>query len=260
MLIDKKIVHWASAVATLLVFSAALWVLHRSLQGVQFGDVLTQFRGLPWLHVLFALGLTAASYLLLTGYDVLGLRYIGKPLSYSKTALASFIAYAFSHNIGLALVTGGSVRYRIYSAAGLSIVEIATITGLCAVTFGMGTVIVVALVMVLEPQEATALLHLPSAAVSGTGRNLGCRRGISLLDGAEALHTSNRRLVVQITVVSHDRVAVSARACGYRARRFGILRAVTAKRRGLVYRVSWRVRACHGRGNRQPCARRNWRF
>jgi uncharacterized membrane protein YbhN (UPF0104 family) len=34
----------------------------------------------------------------MTGYDVLALWYVGRPLAYRKTAFASFMSYAFSNN------------------------------------------------------------------------------------------------------------------------------------------------------------------
>lgn len=43
------------------------------------------------------------------GYDILALKYIHHPLEYPKIALASFIGYAFSNNIGLSMIAGASV-------------------------------------------------------------------------------------------------------------------------------------------------------
>ena len=68
---------------------------------------------------------TAASYWLLGFYDVLALRYLGKIVAYARTLFTSFIAYAFGHNFGIASLTGGAVRYRLYSAAGLNAADVA---------------------------------------------------------------------------------------------------------------------------------------
>jgi hypothetical protein len=43
----------------------------------------------------------------------------------ARTMLAGFLGYAFSQTLGFSLVTGGSLRYRLYSAWGLSAAEIA---------------------------------------------------------------------------------------------------------------------------------------
>jgi uncharacterized membrane protein YbhN (UPF0104 family) len=71
---------------------------------------------------------TAASYWLLGFYDVLALRYLGKLVPYGRTLFTSFIAYAFGHNFGIAAFTGGAVRYRLYSSAGLSAADVATVS------------------------------------------------------------------------------------------------------------------------------------
>src|SRR5690606_7859993 len=93
--------------------------LHRLLQDVRPGDVAAAFHALSPLQIGAAILFTATSYFMLTLYDVMALRVIGKPLPYRTAALASFTSYTLSHNFGLALLTGGSARYRLYSAAGL---------------------------------------------------------------------------------------------------------------------------------------------
>jgi uncharacterized membrane protein YbhN (UPF0104 family) len=61
-------------------------------------------------------GAHRAQLLILTGYDALALRYLGRPLSYRRTALASFLAYAFAHNLGLSVLGSAAPRYRRYAS------------------------------------------------------------------------------------------------------------------------------------------------
>ncbi|MGB5669204.1 MAG: YbhN family protein, partial [Sedimenticolaceae bacterium] len=129
------IVHqlvWAGI--ALALFLGALWILHHELAGVHFADVLARFRAVPWNAMLLALGFTCASYAALTGYDWLALRHIGRRLPYLNVALTSFIATAVGHNLGVAMLSGGAVRYRLYSAAGLSAAEGATVIGMIGLT------------------------------------------------------------------------------------------------------------------------------
>jgi phosphatidylglycerol lysyltransferase len=157
------------AMAVVAIFVAALYVLHAELAQVHLGDVLAAFRAIPAGAFLLALALTGCSYVVLSGYDVLGLRYAGKDLSYAKTAVASFIAYAVGHNLGLAMLTGGSVRYRLYSRAGLSAVEVGKVVGICTVTFGLGVAAVLAVVCSIAPGEVTAIVHVRDATVRAAG-------------------------------------------------------------------------------------------
>lgn len=95
--------------------------------------------------------LVTCNYFVLTGYDVLALYHLGKTIPYPRTALASFGSYSVSHNLGLSFLTGGSVRYRIYSISGLSSVEIATLIFFCGFTFWLSVVILMGIALLHEP-------------------------------------------------------------------------------------------------------------
>ena len=144
----------------LVVFVAALYVLHKELSAVHLQDVLRAYRDIPIEAFALALVLTAISYFVLSGYDFLGLRYAGKNLPYAKVAVVSFTAYAVGHNLGLAMLTGGSVRYRLYSRVGLSGVDIAKVVGVCTITFGLGVAAVLAAVCAIAPEEVTKVLPI----------------------------------------------------------------------------------------------------
>jgi phosphatidylglycerol lysyltransferase len=121
-----------------LLFGLALWVLHRELKTVHYIDVVREIRALPPFRVVLSLALAALGYLALTGYDAAGVRYIRHALPYSRTAMVSFISYAVSQNVGGSLVSGGSVRMRLYSQWGFSTVEITKVVAFCALTFWVG--------------------------------------------------------------------------------------------------------------------------
>src|SRR5215475_155789 len=91
-----QLIHSLSAIIALGLFSIAVWVLHHQLR--------RELTEIPLRQITPAVLLTIGSYLILTFYDVLALRYIQKPLDYGRTALASFVAYVFSHNVGLGVV------------------------------------------------------------------------------------------------------------------------------------------------------------
>jgi phosphatidylglycerol lysyltransferase len=67
------------------------------------------------------------------------------------------------------VLSGGAVRFRLYSAAGLSATEITTQIGMVGLTFGLGVGFVIGLVMALAPPEAAELLNLPEEFVRLTG-------------------------------------------------------------------------------------------
>ena len=152
-----------------VLFALALWGVFRQLQGHHWHDLLAVIRTLPVHQVWLALGVTLVSYLVMTGYDILALRYIHHSLAPAKTALASFLGYAFSNNVGFSMVAGASVRYRIYSAWGLSAIEIAQVVLFCTTSLWIGFVGLSGIVFVFEPLALPVGLHLPFASARPLG-------------------------------------------------------------------------------------------
>lgn len=65
------------------------------------------------------------------------------------------------HNVGFTVFTGGSVRYRIYSAWGLGAIDVAKICFVAGLTFWLGNIAVLGLGITLHPEAATAVDQLP---------------------------------------------------------------------------------------------------
>jgi phosphatidylglycerol lysyltransferase len=151
------------------VFIAALWLLHRSLDDSRLHEVLGYIRALSPGHIVAALLFTIAGYVALTGYDVLALRYVRRPLPYRETALTSFISYAFTHNLGFGALTGGSVRYRLYSLAGLNGLEITAVIAFCGLTFALGSMVIAGVVLTAAPARLAGLEGLAPPLVRLAG-------------------------------------------------------------------------------------------
>jgi phosphatidylglycerol lysyltransferase len=145
------------------LFAAALWVLHREFEHYDLVDVLGHLREISLGQFALALALTALSYLLLTGYDWLALRYVGKSLAYSRIALESFVSYAFSHNLGVISLDGSLVRYRMLSSWGFGPGEITRMVAFEGVTFWLGFLALGGVLLTLTPLGVPASWHLPVA-------------------------------------------------------------------------------------------------
>ncbi|HXT52274.1 MAG TPA: bifunctional lysylphosphatidylglycerol flippase/synthetase MprF [Thermoanaerobaculia bacterium] len=154
------------ALLGLACFLAALWLLHRELAAYHYRDVAAALAALPPWHVVLALLGTAASYALLTMQDTLALVYLRRPLAYRRTALASFLGQALSHSAGHSLLSGGSVRYRLYSAWGLSTYEATAVVGFCEAAQWLGWATLGGLAFLLAPPQAVAgMPHLATRPV-----------------------------------------------------------------------------------------------
>ena len=151
----------------LFVFSA--FILYHQLRRYHFHDVLEALSALRQKKLLLALGLTFLNYLALSGYEILGFRYINRPFQYRKVAFVAFIAYALSNNIGLSAIFGASSRYHLYSALDLSVSEIANLVIFSTLTFFIGLFIVAGVIFVMEPMAIPKILHLPIASAHPLG-------------------------------------------------------------------------------------------
>jgi phosphatidylglycerol lysyltransferase len=165
----KHFLHSLGPLLGLSLFAVALWVIHNELREYHYHDIVRHVRDLPLHYLSVGLGLTILNYLIMSGYDLLAIRYIHYQLPYRKIAVASFIGYAFSNSIGLSMLAGASVRYRLYSAWGLSSEEITKVVAFCSLTLWFGFLTLGGIIFLLEPMVVPKGLHLPFVSVRPFG-------------------------------------------------------------------------------------------
>jgi uncharacterized membrane protein YbhN (UPF0104 family) len=151
-----------------LIFAGSLWVIVQELRGFEYGEVWAYLGDLPLPYVFAALGLTALTFVVLSGYDALALRYIDVELSTRRVAFSAFIGYAVSQAIGNPILTGGSVRYRLYSLWGLTTPQVAKAILFAGASFWLGFCTLGGGVFLFEPVALADAFAFPgSTAVVG---------------------------------------------------------------------------------------------
>lgn len=164
--------RWILPTLSLALFIGIAWVIHRELAHLSIATVIAQVVALPRHAVLLAIAGVFASYLVLSGYDWLALRYLRRPIPYAHVLFTSFIAFVFAQNLGAAAVTGGAVRYRLYRPRGLGALDIAGITLFSSLTMALGLFAVLGLSLLLVPAHGVRLLHLPATIMRLVGTGL----------------------------------------------------------------------------------------
>jgi phosphatidylglycerol lysyltransferase len=134
-----------------VLFTAALLVLRAELHAVSWHELTADVLTTPPWTLTLALALTVLNYVVLTGYDLLAFAYIGKTLPRARVAVASFLAYAISNNVGFAMLSGASVRYRFYTRWGVTTEELSRIVFCYSVTFWLGLLALGGLSFVVSP-------------------------------------------------------------------------------------------------------------
>ena len=169
---DTSVRGWPHRLAPavgVILFGVALYVLHRQLQLIRLHEVIEQFRSIPTRALLAAVAATAASYLILTRYDALALRYVGAQVGFKRSSLAAYLGFAFAQNVGFTLFSGAPMRFRFYSIWGLSAVEIATILAFNSITFWLGLIACAGASFILAGGVVPTGLHLPVTALRPLG-------------------------------------------------------------------------------------------
>ena len=163
--------NWKYLIAAAAIGLAAV-LLYRTLSRYSLDELIAAVTAVPISRLLGAAGFAAASYVCLTFFDYLALRYVGKPLPYPRAALASFTALSLGHNIGLAALSSGAVRYRFYSRWGLDAGEVARVIVFCGVTVGLGLLTLGGSALLLRSELAVELTGLTHPVIIALG--VGC--------------------------------------------------------------------------------------
>ena len=147
---------------SLTIIVIAVVVLYRILRDIDVEELIDALEATDWRTLIAAGAFVAAGYITLTFYDLFALRTIGRTeIPYRVAALAGFTSYAVGHNVGASVFSGGAVRYRIYSAWGLSVIEVTKICFVAGLTFWLGNATVLGLGILHAPQAARAIDQLP---------------------------------------------------------------------------------------------------
>ncbi len=169
----KKLLRHAPALLGVALLCGAIYVVQREFRSLKLEDIATAVEAIPVHALVISFVWTILSYGVLTFYDRLGTIYAGHKVSYRRVSFASFCAYALSHNLGFAAVSGAAVRYRLYAHWGLTPIQIAKVVAFCSLTFGLGGMVLGGAILFVEPGSIPFFgQHLPHWMLYGVGLGL----------------------------------------------------------------------------------------
>lgn len=153
---------WLPVMVVIVVLALVALAVRALFNEISYVDVVEAMRNTTPGQIVLALLCTSASYLTLMGYDWSGLRYAGARVPPRTIALASFVGYALGNTVGLGALTGGAVRMRIYSAAGLAPLQVGQVVAFIVAAFGFGVSFVGALGLLWGAGEVSGVTHVPA--------------------------------------------------------------------------------------------------
>ena len=161
----KRLHPWIGVAA----FAVAAFLIWRALHRYSPHMILDSLSMISGRNLALGAAFAAASYLCLTGFDTLAVRYTRSDLPYRKIALASFIALSIGHTLGFAAAGSGAVRYRLYTGWGLSAGDIGRIIVFCGLTVALGLATVAGSVLLTRHELIAQLFGVSAGAMTALG-------------------------------------------------------------------------------------------
>ena len=149
----KRLIKKVISYSGIFFFAVAAGMLWWQLRDYSLGDIAQAITNIPFINLVAACVACLLGYLALSLYDFLALNYVGGKVTWWKWMLAGMLGFAISNNAGHAVVSGGAIRYRLYTRwriRGGDILKMLTISGF---TYFLGASAIVVISYFLVPRE-----------------------------------------------------------------------------------------------------------
>lgn len=150
----KKIIKKAISWAGLFFFVLAALVLYNQLSKYQMSDIKSALFSIPCKNLLYACLASFVGYIALSSYDYLALCYIKHKISMWKWVFAGFIGFSVSNNAGHAIVSGGAIRYRLYTRWRIKASEIIKMVTFSGFTYLVACFFLIIIGYAITPDDA----------------------------------------------------------------------------------------------------------
>jgi uncharacterized membrane protein YbhN (UPF0104 family) len=166
---NRRIQQIVPSLIILSLLSICLWSIAHELREYGWQQVWQSLVAIPRPQKSAALILTSLGYLTITGYNLLGFRYIRHSLAPARIIFTSFLSYAIGNTVGFTLFSGTAIRYRFYAFWRIPPLKIAKVIVFTNLGFWLGMFAVGGVVFLVDPLTLPALLKLPFDSVHPLG-------------------------------------------------------------------------------------------
>jgi uncharacterized membrane protein YbhN (UPF0104 family) len=164
-----KVLKRFAPLVWLSIAAVAVWVLAQRIGEIDFDEVLRDLGAVPLPLIIGALLCSAGVYATVGLYEGIAVRLASGRNLRRQAFRTAVIANPLGRAIGVAMVSGGALRYRMYAPEGLSIREVGAIILLVAMPYLFGVGWLIDLSLLLHLQEAARAFQLPIAVVTVFG-------------------------------------------------------------------------------------------
>lgn len=146
----KKFISWAG----LFFFALAAYMIYRQLSKYDLEDLKNALLSIPGKNLIYACIASFIGYLALSSYDFLALKYIRHKLAAWRWIFAGFIGFTVSNNAGHAIVSGGAIRYRLYTRWRIHTDEIVRMVTFSGFTYLVACFFLIIIGYIVTPDHA----------------------------------------------------------------------------------------------------------
>jgi len=164
-----KVLKRFAPLVWLSIAALAAWVLVHRMEEIDFDQVLLDLRAVPVPIMLVALLCSAGVYTTVGLYEGIAVRIASGRNLRRQAFRTAVIANPLGRAIGVAMASGGALRYRMYAPEGLSIRQVGAIILLVAMPYVFGVGWLIDLSLLLHLQDAARAFQLPVAIVAVFG-------------------------------------------------------------------------------------------
>jgi uncharacterized membrane protein YbhN (UPF0104 family) len=149
-------------VASFAIAGLALYVLYRTFQRISIADVIANIRAVPGERLMIAAACAAGAFTALAVYEVAVVRYVKHCIGRAKPVITALVAFPLGHALGQTLLSGSALRYRMYSPAGFTAMEVGATVLLCGLPYVLAFGLLLDLALVFGADSLAPVFRLPA--------------------------------------------------------------------------------------------------
>lgn len=148
--------------ASVVIAALAAWVLFRTFQRISFADILANIRATSPLTLLLTVACASGAFAVLAAYEVVAVRHVKPGIGRARPVITALIAFPLGHAVGQQALSGGALRYRMYSPAGFTAMEVGATVLLCGLPYVLAFGLLLDLALVFGAESLAPLFRVSS--------------------------------------------------------------------------------------------------
>lgn len=142
-----------------------LYLLYRVVRRYDMDEIISAVTAVPASTVVLALIFSILAYVFLIGAEYLAIRYTRRSVSSGRVAITAIAALGIGHSIGIAALSSGAVRYRMYRRAGLDLASVGRVMLFSGFTVSLGLATVGSLALLWHSAWLSEILGVSASAL-----------------------------------------------------------------------------------------------